>query len=94
MYLPRVYLLLSRSLARPTHGLTQGWPFGTGFTIGTFVPPGKLETADQRSHRRLSGAYDLWNRRVPTPQLNRWLEEAQSRNPPPLVSGRVCACDT
>ena len=29
-----------------------------------------------------------WNRRVPTPQLNRWLDEAQARNPPPLVSGR------
>ena len=33
-------------------------------------------------------AYDVWNRRIPTPQLNRWLEEAQTRNPPPLVSGR------
>jgi GTP-binding protein len=33
-------------------------------------------------------AYAAWNRRVPTPQLNRWLEEAQARNPPPLVSGR------
>jgi GTP-binding protein len=33
-------------------------------------------------------AYDVWNRRIPTAQLNRWLEEAQSRNPPPLVSGR------
>ncbi|HWE72132.1 MAG TPA: ribosome biogenesis GTPase Der [Stellaceae bacterium] len=33
-------------------------------------------------------AYEVWNRRVPTSQLNRWLEEAQSRNPPPLVSGR------
>jgi len=33
-------------------------------------------------------AYEVWNRRIPTPQLNRWLEEAQARNPPPLVSGR------
>jgi GTP-binding protein len=33
-------------------------------------------------------AYEVWNRRIPTPQLNRWLEEAQSRNPPPLVAGR------
>jgi GTPase len=33
-------------------------------------------------------AYEVWNRRIPTSQLNRWLEEAQSRNPPPLVSGR------
>jgi len=33
-------------------------------------------------------AHDVWNKRIPTPQLNRWLEEAQARNPPPLVSGR------
>ena len=33
-------------------------------------------------------AHEVWNRRIPTPQLNRWLEEAQERNPPPLVSGR------
>jgi len=30
----------------------------------------------------------VWNRRIPTPQLNRWLAEAQERNPPPLVDGR------
>ena len=29
-----------------------------------------------------------WNRRIPTPRLNRFLAEAQERNPPPLVSGR------
>ena len=33
-------------------------------------------------------AMDVWNTRIPTPKLNRWLEEAQSRNPPPLVAGR------
>ncbi|HEV8014025.1 MAG TPA: ribosome biogenesis GTPase Der [Stellaceae bacterium] len=33
-------------------------------------------------------AHEVWNRRIPTPRLNRWLEEAQSRNPPPLVAGR------
>ena len=33
-------------------------------------------------------AHEAWNRRIPTPQLNRWLAEAQARNPPPLVSGR------
>ncbi|HXS39875.1 MAG TPA: ribosome biogenesis GTPase Der [Stellaceae bacterium] len=33
-------------------------------------------------------AYAAWNRRVATPLLNRWLAEAQDRNPPPLVSGR------
>jgi GTPase len=33
-------------------------------------------------------AYEAWNRRIATPALNRWLEAAQSRHPPPLVSGR------
>jgi GTPase len=30
----------------------------------------------------------VWNRRVPTAALNRWLATAQERHPPPLVSGR------
>ncbi len=29
-----------------------------------------------------------WNRRIPTPRLNRFLAAVQERNPPPLVSGR------
>src|SRR5215471_8674999 len=33
-------------------------------------------------------AHEAWNRRIATPALNRWLEAAQSRHPPPLVSGR------
>ena len=31
---------------------------------------------------------EAWNRRVPTAQLNRWLEEATAAHPPPAVSGR------
>ena len=33
-------------------------------------------------------AYDLWNRRVSTPDLNRWLQEAMARHSPPAVGGR------
>jgi GTPase len=33
-------------------------------------------------------AHAVWNRRIATPALNRWLEAAQARHPPPLVSGR------
>jgi GTP-binding protein len=33
-------------------------------------------------------AHASWNRRIATPALNRWLEAAQARHPPPLVSGR------
>jgi GTP-binding protein len=32
--------------------------------------------------------YAIWNRRIPTPQLNRWLEEALSRHAPPAVHGK------
>jgi len=30
----------------------------------------------------------IWNRRIPTSQINRWLEAALARNPPPAPSGR------
>ena len=30
----------------------------------------------------------VWNRRVPTPKLNRWLEGVQMQHPPPAVGGR------
>jgi GTP-binding protein len=32
--------------------------------------------------------YDIWNRRVPTAALNRWLEQAVAQHPPPAVSGK------
>lgn len=33
-------------------------------------------------------AYGVWNKRVPTGELNRWFEAALARHPPPLVEGR------
>jgi GTP-binding protein len=35
----------------------------------------------------------VWNRRVPTPALNRWLKSATSAHPPPAVSGRRIRLD-
>jgi GTP-binding protein len=32
--------------------------------------------------------HELWNRRLSTAALNRWLEEAVARHTPPLVQGR------
>jgi GTP-binding protein len=29
--------------------------------------------------------YDIWNKRVPTPKLNRWLREMETLHPPPLA---------
>jgi GTPase len=33
-------------------------------------------------------AYDVWNKRVSTGQLNRWLEGVNDRHPPPMAAGR------
>jgi GTPase len=38
--------------------------------------------------RAVFAADAVWNRRVPTSALNRWLAHMQQRHPPPLVSGR------
>ncbi len=32
--------------------------------------------------------HEVWNRRVPTGKLNRWLERALAQHPPPAVAGR------
>jgi GTP-binding protein len=32
--------------------------------------------------------FDIWNQRVPTSKLNRWLEDMEQMHPPPLVRGR------
>jgi GTP-binding protein len=32
--------------------------------------------------------FDIWNKRVPTPKLNRWLREMETLHPPPLAKGR------
>ncbi len=59
------------------------------------VPDVPLVTLSALSGRGLDrleaavlAAYERWNRRVPTPHLNRWLAEALERHTPPAVSGR------
>jgi GTP-binding protein len=46
----------------------------------------------QRGFDKLMAAvlqsYEIWNRRVPTPALNRWLAEAVERHAPPAAQGR------
>ena len=55
----------------------------------TLVP---LSALSGRGVERLGpavlAAYESWNRRVSTSDLNRWLEEALGRHSPPAVSGR------
>ncbi len=41
-----------------------------------------------RLHAAVIKAHEIWNRRVPTGQLNRWLDGMITRHPPPAPQGR------
>jgi len=57
---------------------------------GIFVVP--LSAATGRGVEKLMPAvreaHALWNKRVPTGELNRWFEDMLARHPPPLVDRR------
>ncbi len=48
----------------------------------------KQERGVDKLMKAVFGAMDKWNSRITTSQLNRWLESALERNPPPAPSGR------
>jgi GTPase len=56
------------------------------------VPIVGLSALNGRGVERLMPAvfetYEVWNKRVPTPKLNRWLREMETLHPPPLARGR------
>jgi GTP-binding protein len=59
------------------------------------LPDVPLVTVSALAGRGLDGlkdavfdSYERWNRRVPTPELNRWLAEALDRHNPPAARGR------
>lgn len=58
----------------------QGVPMVTISALG--------ERGLDRLMEAIVSAHDTWNRRVPTPDLNRWLQEAVARHAPPAVGGR------
>ena len=47
----------------------------TGSGVGKLLP-------------KVLAVFDLWNRRVTTGELNRWLAEVSERHPPPMSKGR------
>ncbi len=57
---------------------------------GVFVVP--MSAANGRGVEKLMPAvreaYELWNRRIPTGELNRWFEAMKERHQPPLVEGK------
>jgi len=42
----------------------------------------------QEIMRETMRVYEIWNKRVPTSKLNRWLEDMEANHPPPITSGR------
>lgn len=46
------------------------------------------ESGFDKLMRAVREAYEVWNRRIPTPELNRWLREAMARHAPPTSKGR------
>lgn len=48
----------------------------------------RSETGLDQLMSAIAKMHATWNRRVSTPQLNRWLEEALTRHSPPAASGR------
>jgi GTP-binding protein len=56
------------------------------------VPVVTISAMTGRNLDKLMGAvlkmYALWNKRIPTARLNRWLEGTTQAHPPPLVSGK------
>jgi GTP-binding protein len=49
---------------------------------------GKTGAGLDRLMEAVVQTHSVWNRRLPTPVLNRWLAAVQERHPPPLVDGR------
>jgi GTPase len=55
----------------------------------TCVPvSGKTGQGLDRLMEAVVATHAVWNKRIPTPQLNRWLTAVQEHNPPPLVDGK------
>ena len=74
------------ALARLREKLEESLPQLKGVAL---VPvSGLTGTGLDKLMQAVFAADAVWNKRVPTPALNRWLAAIQERHPPPLVSGR------
>jgi GTP-binding protein len=74
------------ALAYLKHALESSLPQLSG--IGTVTLSALSGAGVQRLMPAVLAAEEAWNRRIPTPRLNRFLATAQERHPPPLVAGR------
>ena len=49
---------------------------------------GKTGDGVDKLMKAVQDIYSVWNKRIPTGALNRWLNDVSQRHPPPAVSGR------
>ena len=74
------------ALARLRERLEEALPQLGGVTL---VPvSGLTGSGVDALMKAVFAADEVWNRRVPTGLLNRWLQRVQERHPPPLAGGR------
>src|SRR5262249_59620802 len=64
-----------------------------GKGVGIGVVSAKTGHGLDRRMQTVVGAHGVWNRRVPTAALNRFLAESTSANPPPALRGRRLRLD-
>ncbi|HXP31785.1 MAG TPA: ribosome biogenesis GTPase Der [Stellaceae bacterium] len=74
------------ALERLREGLARSLPQLAG--IGCVTLSALNGTGVAKLMPAVFAAEAAWNRRIPTPRLNRFLAEAGRRHPPPLVAGR------
>ena len=84
-------------LADDRSGASKAWRklrdrLQTSFSQVKDVPIVGLSALNGRGVEKLMPAvaniYRVWNKRVTTPKLNRWLREMETLHPPPLANGR------
>jgi GTP-binding protein len=74
------------ALRRLADRLSISLPQVQGITCVTVS--GKTGQGLERLMEAVVATHEVWNRRIPTPRLNRWLTAVQEHNPPPLVDGK------
>jgi GTP-binding protein len=73
------------ALARLNDRLDSSLAQAKGVTVATLSALNGTGIDDLMD--KVLDAYDVWNMRIPTAQLNRWLADATARHPPPAIAG-------
>ena len=75
-----------KALGKLSDRLQTSFPQARGIPIITFSA--KTGRGTNRLLPAVMDIYELWNKRISTGELNRWLDGITAHHPPPLTSGR------